>query len=308
MRNYLLCVMGSYVDKIYQSDTYPREGDFSHARFITKASGGCPLNVACVAASKMVEVKALDYLNEDDSSTRFIITTLMSHGVDTTPIQYGRAINGEVIIMTSEKKRTMFVVDPLRPKYIVDDKMQDLLNNATYIYSLLHMIERSFEGLDMLLSAKEHGAKIIIDGSSKYDDPKRAEVLLRLADGLFINSTDYKRLCNCVGYDAKDYLLENGCEFVCITDGSKSSKLYTKENNYTQKSFKLKNIVDTTGAGDAFAGAFLAAQLQGKDYPESLRLAAASGAYACLKVGGQAGCCTMEQLEQFADSFTKGEK
>ena len=306
MHDYLLCVMGSYVDKIYCCKDFPAEGDFTHAQFVTKAPGGCPLNVACIAASKGVKVKALDYLSDEDSTTEFMINAMNSYGVDTSPIQIGKATNGEVLLVTSNSQRTMFLIDPTRPKYVVDEKMQQLLNNSKYIYSLLHMIERSFDGLQALLIAKQNGAKVIIDGSSKYDDKKRAEVLLEIADGLFINHNDYDRLCRCVGADAKEILLSHNCEFICITEGSAGATLYTQQGTYHQDSFKLDEVVDSTGAGDSFAATFLAARLANKDYPQALRLASAGGAYACLKVGGQAGCCSFEKLEDFANSF-KGE-
>ena len=52
MDKYLLTIPGSSVDSFYESDTYPIEGDFSHARFICNSAGGCPLNVGAVCASK----------------------------------------------------------------------------------------------------------------------------------------------------------------------------------------------------------------------------------------------------------------
>ena len=66
MDKYLLTIPGSSVDSFYESDTYPIEGDFSHARFICNSAGGCPLNVGAVCASKGMKVKTLEMLGEDD--------------------------------------------------------------------------------------------------------------------------------------------------------------------------------------------------------------------------------------------------
>ena len=64
MDKYLLTIPGSSVDSFYESDTYPIEGDFSHARFICNSAGGCPLNVGAVCASKGMKVKTLEILCE----------------------------------------------------------------------------------------------------------------------------------------------------------------------------------------------------------------------------------------------------
>lgn len=299
MKSLLVC-LGSSIDEFYNSDTYPQEGDFSHARFEGRAAGGCPLNVGCVCGSKGGNVKALDYLSNEDESSKFLVSELNKYNVDTSNIEYGKATNGKVVIINTKDKRTMFVVDPVRPHYVIDDKKQSLLNNSTYIYSLLHMFERSFENYEPLIKAKENGAKIVIDGTSKYDDPKRSEVLLDLADGLFINTTDYGRLCTSVGKDAKDVLLNKGAEFVCITDGSNGSTLYTQDGKYHEASLRLKEVLDSTGAGDAFAGAFLFGRLNDYPYDKCLKLATVSGAYACTRFGGLGGCATVEKLEKFA--------
>ena len=296
----LLAVLGSSIDEFYESDTYPMEGDFSHARYLGRAAGGCPLNVACVCGSQGGNVKALDYLSKDDESSKFIVSNLNKYNVNTDNIQYGEASNGKVVIINTGDKRTMFVVDPKRPHYVVDDKIQKLLNESTYIYSLLHMFERSFENIEPLLKAKENGAKIVIDGTSKYDDQKRSEMLLKLADGLFINETDYERLCQSINKDGKDELLKNGCEFVCITNGSNGTNLYTQEGHYYAPSLKLDKVVDSTGAGDSFAGAFLNARLSDLPFDKCLKIASATGAYACTNFGGQGGCCSLDEIYNFA--------
>ena len=297
---YLLSVFGSSVDMFYGADSYPVEGDYSHAKQLGNKAGGPPLNMGAVAASKGANVKALDYLSDKEDTTPFLLEEAKRLGFDVSNIQFGEAVNGKVLIITTDGNRTMFVVDPVRPYYVVDEKMQDLLNNATYIYSLMHMITRSFENLEPLKIAKQHGAKILFDGSSKYDDISRANMLLQLADGLFVNETSYADLKNCLGKEPKDELFARGAQFVCVTEGSKQAVCYYPGGKYVCKSLKLDHVVDSTGAGDSFAGGFTYGLLQGYDLEKCLRIGCASGAYCCMHFGGQGGCCSMEELRQFA--------
>ena len=130
MENRLLTIMGSCVDQFYESDTYPAEGDFSHARFIKTSAGGCPLNVGAICAAKGNDVYALDMLGKEDETTGFLMNELKRLNFNTDYIQFKEGVtNGKVLIILTGDQRTMYVVDPIRPTYIVDKKMQDLLNN-----------------------------------------------------------------------------------------------------------------------------------------------------------------------------------
>ena len=300
MDEYLLTILGSSADYFYEADSYPVEGDFSHGRYAGMFAGGCPLNVGAVCASKGIRVKALDMLGKDDETTPFLLDELKKFNIDTENVIIQKDVaNGKVVIIVTGDKRTMFVIDPIRPTYVIDDRIQDLLNDAKYIYSLMHMINRSFDDISPLLEAKRHGAKIVLDGTSKYDDPSRIKILYSLADCLFINETDYQRLSEHSEKDPKDIIFSNGGEFIVVTRGSEGSTLYLKDREIYKPSMKNIDIIDSTGAGDAFAGCFLACLMSGYGYEKALRMATINGAYACTIFGGQGGVASFDTLETF---------
>ena len=300
MNSYILAIAGSCLDRFYESDSYPSEGDFSHARYLNFAVGGCPLNMAAVCAGKGIEVKMLDMLKKDESSSDIMISEMRRYGIDTSPIQFREDVtNSEVIIILHGKKRTMFVVDPQRPPYQVDEQLQQLLNNAAYIYSLLHIINRSFADPEPLLKARKQGSKIIIDGSSFYEDASRIALLYSLCDGLFINRDSYARLQEHSPADPREIIFKNGGEFIIVTDGENGSTLYLKDQTIHKAALKNIDVIDSTGAGDSFAAAFLSALIKGYDYDKALSLATLNGAYACTVFGGQGGVCDFESLIGF---------
>lgn len=293
--------MGSYVDHYYEVDKYPQEGDFTHTKFIKYAAGGCPLNVATVVSAKGIDVKALDMLGKSEDTTSFILEELQKYNVDTSNIQIKENVtNGKVLLFLSNDNRTMFLLDPTRPYYVIDDKLQDLLNNAEYIYSLMHMINRSFENIEPLLEAKRHGSKILLDGSSLYDDPSRLNILYSLCDGLFINETSYKRLKEASKDDPKKLLFDKGGEFIVVTNGSKGSTLYLKDKEIYKPSVSNLEVIDSTGAGDSFAGGFISSLMNGYDYELALSYATVNGAYACTEFSGQSGAVSFDILDKFA--------
>jgi sugar/nucleoside kinase (ribokinase family) len=57
------------------------------------------------------------------------------------------------------------------------------------------------------------------------------------------------------------------------------------------------NVVDTTGAGDVFRGAYITALLEGLRPEALLRFATAAAAISCTRVGAVAGVPTRAEIE-----------
>ena len=62
--------------------------------------------------------------------------------------------------------------------------------------------------------------------------------------------------------------------------------------------FKV-DVVDTTGAGDAFHGAFAMGVVEGRPTPDTVRRACAVAAMKCTRLGGRAGLPTAGELGAF---------
>jgi sugar/nucleoside kinase (ribokinase family) len=90
---------------------------------------------------------------------------------------------------------------------------------------------------------------------------------------------------------------------VVITDGLRGCWYWDTDRRHTgqhlhQPAFET-NVVDTTGAGDVFHGAYLYAYLQGWPTRRCLAFASATAALKCRKLGGRAGIPTRPQVEAF---------
>ena len=135
---------------------------------------------------------------------------------------------------------------------------------------------------------------------------QKVYILYSLCDGLFINETDYERLSAVSEKDPKQIIFENGGEFVIITSGSEGSTLYLKDKEIYKPSLKDLKVLDSTGAGDSFAGTFIASLIKGYDYEKAIALASVSGAYACTVFGGLGGVASYDTLLQFAKEHDYG--
>ena len=77
--------------------------------------------------------------------------------------------------------------------------------------------------------------------------------------------------------DAAIALLSMGPEMVVIKKGSKGAELFSDKDHIEIGAFPVTNVVDPTGAGDVFAGAFIAS-LAAKESSESALLSASASA------------------------------
>jgi len=84
----------------------------------------------------------------------------------------------------------------------------------------------------------------------------------------------------------------------CVTMGAQGALLLEGDRVHRVAALHV-DVVDTTGAGDVFRGAFIAALLRGLAPEAILRFANAAAALSCTKAGALGGVPTREAVEQF---------
>ncbi len=93
-----------------------------------------------------------------------------------------------------------------------------------------------------------------------------------------------------------------GPKIVVITDGMNGSYSYDGTETLFMKAYD-QDIVESTGAGDAFSSAFVAALLQGKGISDALMWGVANASSVVLYVGPHKGLLTKEQMEEKVKSM-----
>lgn len=88
---------------------------------------------------------------------------------------------------------------------------------------------------------------------------------------------------------------------VVVTLGDRGL-LWTREGKEGALPAFAVDVVDTTGAGDGFHGAFAAGVARGLDWDELLRFASACGALCCAKLGARPSIPSGEDVRRFLES------
>ena len=93
-----------------------------------------------------------------------------------------------------------------------------------------------------------------------------------------------------------------GPRIAVVTLGARGYAGVDRAGFFTGEAFSNIAVVDTTGAGDVFHGAFLCGLLRGWDARTTARFAAGVSAVKCTVLGGRAGIPDFATAQHFLDS------
>ena len=157
--------------------------------------------------------------------------------------------------------------------------------------------------------AKRHGITVSLDGCSMQKDDEKNRILASSSDILIMNRKYPLRVSGKESYE--EALLEMatwGPKIVIATLGEKGSLAVVDGVVKAYPAFTSLPVVDTTGCGDVFHGAFLSALLKGKDTEEAIFFASAASALKATEKGGRKGIPTWERVTEFLENSWKQQK
>lgn len=129
------------------------------------------------------------------------------------------------------------------------------------------------------------------------------ETLSRL-DYFFPNLEEAARITGETDPDAvADALLDCGVKHVALKLGGRGCLLARKAERRIVPAFPDVKCVDTTGAGDTFAAAFIAALLEGRSFADCGRFANAAASLCVESVGAAGGTWMRADAEARCDAF-----
>lgn len=98
--------------------------------------------------------------------------------------------------------------------------------------------------------------------------------------------------------DVANELLDFGSEIVVFTRGERGGICFTRNEEFPYPGFQVE-VVDTTGAGDVFHGAFAFGVLKGWNMKRISTFASAVAALKCARLGGRTGIPSLQGTVDF---------
>ena len=202
----------------------------------------------------------------------------VAHNLNEQQLEAG--ITGKCLVMvTEDAERTMNTFLGITSTYSIKDVNESAILNSKYLYIEGYLIT-SENGKEAMMHAKkiaeENGVKVALTFSDpamvKYFKEPMSEVVGASVDLLFANEEE------AMIYTDKDNLLEAREELkkvakhFVITQGKNGAMIFDGDTFIDIEPYET-TAVDTNGAGDMFAGAFIYGITNGHSYASSGKLA-----------------------------------
>jgi ribokinase len=224
----------------------------------------------------------------DDDQGAFYLRDLHEAGVATSDksIHEGGVTGSCVVAVTEDGERTMQTYLGTSSEIVADNVDFDALTQADWLYieGYLAMSESIQPAMTQLRQqAGIHNAKIAVSFADpavvKFAKDGLLNMLGNKVAVIFCNSEEAKLFTDKKQVKAAARALLEYCQIAVVTDGANGAVIAHQPNDeaevevYDVATPAVANVIDTNGAGDNYAGAFLYALSQQYSLPECGRLA-----------------------------------
>jgi len=218
----------------------------------------------------------------DDEPGQFYTKDLIDCGVATNLENHTpeSGVTGKCLVfVTPDADRTMNTFLGISGNFSDQELVPEVIENAEYTYIEGYLVsgesskQAAIKAREMAQAAGKKVAFTLADFNMvKFFKPGLLEIIGSGVDFLFANESEALLMADTEDFDtAVDYLKTIAKGFA-VTRGAAGSVVFDGEQLISIEPFPVKAI-DTVGAGDMYAGAFLYGITNGMSYEESGRLA-----------------------------------
>jgi ribokinase len=263
--------------------------------------GGGPVGTAMVAVARLGVPCGLIGTCGSDEAGQLKYRTLDRDGLDLSRLVRRPGPENQVVLVFVDEEtgeRTFAGLRGIGDQALeLSEADREYITQAEYLHIQGYHYEASLQAAQWMHAA---GKKVVYDGS-KTNAPVSAPIieLIRHVDVLICGSgfgaglTGERDL-----WRAGEKALDMGPSIVVQTEGVDGSITVTREDEFHIPSFPVE-VIDTTGAGDVFHGAYIVGLLQGWDLRTIAFFATAVSAIKCTKLSGRAGIPRFDEVIAF---------
>ena len=296
-----ITVIGSInMDLVVRCDVLPLPGQTVFAQSSTEVCGGKGANQAVAAARAGGQVTMIGRVGDDAFADR-LITNLERTEIQCEHVwRTANCASGLAIVAVEDSGQNAIMVVPgANARLSVDDitRARAVIESSDIILLQLEIpIAAVVASIEI---AKAAGVRVIVDPAPA---PAQWHAKLFEADLLCPNESEAAAL---VGYPVRNLeqaelaaraIHEQGASAVAITLGDRGTLLFDGDQAHLLPRYPVQ-VVDTTAAGDAFAGALAVYWSEQDNLREAVRFGNAAGALAASREGAQPGMALRRDIE-----------
>jgi len=308
MKGGVLCSGSIVYDTVVRPVADSDWGTTSFVETIEYHVGGNGANTSLALATIGMPVRLMGVVGKDPQG-EFALETLRRAGVDASPVAAVDTPTAASIVIVNQAGDRKFLhrVGASACAFAAPfDFSPELIAGMSHYHlaSLFVLPKMRAHGPEILRRARAAGLSTSLD--TNWDPQglwiKDLGPCMEHVDFVFINEDEARMTTGSSDPAvAAERLIAHGARTAVMKLGPRGCAIYHDEREYRCPAFDVE-AKDTTGAGDCFAGGFLAAMLRGASLHEAGRFANAVGALAVQRVGGNAGVPPFDEIQEWMRS------
>jgi len=234
-------------------------------KIIKQVSGGSAANTVVSLANLGNNVEFIGRI-KDDKFGNFFSKDIKESGAafNSKYVETKESSAHSVILVTPDAQRTMCTYLGASTEFEPYDINYESIKLSKYLYLEGYLWDSELAKQAFIKAAqiaKESKTKIILSLSDSFCVDRHRESFLDLindfVDILFCNEEELKSLLKITDLEQCKIELKSLCELAAITLGERGSLIVNKNKTDLIQPFSFGKVIDTTGAGDIFAGGFI---------------------------------------------------
>jgi ribokinase len=288
------------VDKLFRVNRLAKAEEESFIEEYAEACGGSAANTAVGLARLGCKVGYIGKVGCDREGD-LLLQDFHAEGVDTAgTIRTEQGKSGSVLGFVDKKgARALYIDSGVNDTIMLNEVNARYASRAQFLHLTSFVGEKSFQTQKKLLDAISSSIKVSLDPGALYARKgfEALEPILRRTYVMMPNAIELELLTGKVDYcKGADLMVGRGVKIVAVKLGSDGCYVTDGKERHLIEPVKVE-VVDTTGAGDAFCAGFLYGLINEKSFLECGRLGNFVASRCVMKMGARAGLPYAKDLE-----------
>lgn len=288
------------LDKLFKVNKLAKAEEESFVVEYAEACGGSAANTTVGLARLGSEVGYIGKVGCDREGD-VLIQDFCKEGVNTDGVVRAQQGKSGVVMGFVDKKgaRALYVNPGVNDNINIDEVNPRYASQAQFLHLTSFVGEESFQTQKKLLDAIPDDTKVSFDPGALYARKGYValEPIIRKTYVLMPNALELTILTGEISYrKGADIMINKGVKIVAVKLGSDGCYVTDGHEQHLIEPFKV-DVIDTTGAGDAFCAGFLRGLVTGKSLFKCGRLGNFVASRCVMKMGARAGLPAAEDLE-----------
>jgi ribokinase len=287
------------VDKLFKVNMIAAAEEESFITDFAESCGGSAANAVVGLVRLGCKVGFVGRV-ADDREGKMLLEEFRKEGVDINGITVAKqGRSGTVMGFVDESgERALYIDSGANDEVELDEKIKKYASQTDFLHLTSFVGEKSFQTQKKIVGMLPEDVRVSFDPGALYARKGLAALksIVEKASVLMPNARELKSLTGVADYErGAKAMVRKGVEVVAVKLGSKGCYVTDGKQSQHVEAFKV-DVVDTTGAGDAFCAGFLYGLIRDKSLEECGRIGNFVASRCIERMGARPGLPTLKDL------------